>query len=417
MVLIRPSRKGSSSVFLSLILSSMLILTGLFIHFASQAAGRSYADAVLDLAGRSVLSEYDVRLHDRYGIFAIHAEEGRTEAKIKYYADYSFHNNTLKEMFRGRTYMDLLKLKLESAHVDLKGYSMTDTKIFERQILDYMKFGIVKDSLSRDLERPHRDTEIVLRNEQIINSLPSKGYQSSLTADIKSIVENGIPSLSEIRNETKDIFLVNEYIMNHFFNHKRGDETRETFFFNEVEYILKGNYDDQRNYKAIRNDLFIMRNILNLLHINSDPEKKKKVDGVAAVLTLAKGKEIGALFVAEAWAAAETENDLRILENGGQVSFLKNNANWAVPLSSTLDFLWEEEYMKPKSMDGYDYEDYLRILLFMENKEKKLLRVMDLIQLNMKGSYYRDFNLEEYYAGFRLEAATQDHKFTYIQEF
>jgi hypothetical protein len=160
-----------------------------------------------------------------------------------------------------------------------------------------------------------------------------------------------------------------------------------------------------------------MRNLLNLMHIQSDPEKRNEVAAVAAVLTLAEGKEIGALFVAEAWAAAETENDLRILEDGKQVAFLKNKANWAVPLSDTLEFLWKEDYIKPKSFVGYSYEDYLRILLYLENKEKKLLRCMDLIQLNMKGSYHRDFNLEEYFGGFRLEAVTQNHTLTYIHEF
>ncbi|MDD3168879.1 MAG: DUF5702 domain-containing protein [Eubacteriales bacterium] len=417
MLLIRLSRKGATSVFLSMIAASMLLLTGLFIQAASHAAGRSYADAVFDLAGRSILSEYDVRLHDRYGIFAIHTDEGQAEEKIKYYADYSFHDNTIKEMIRGRDYLDLFRLKLESVHVDLKGYAMTDTVTFERQILEYMKYGIVKELLSEEKEYAHRNSETALRNEQIINSLPSNGYRSNLISDMKSIVANGIPSLQEIQSETRDLFLINEYIMRHFLNHQRGHETRDTFFSNEVEYILKGNFNDRENYKAVRNDLFIMRNILNLMHINSDPEKKNQVEAVAAVLTLAEGKEIGALFVAEAWAAAETENDLRLLEDGKQVAFLKNKQNWAVPLSGTLEFLWKEDYEKPKSMKGYEYEEYLRILLFVENSKKKLLRCMDLIQLNMKGSYYRDFNLEEYYGGFRFEVVTRDHMFTYMQQF
>jgi len=417
MYLLPYSKRGTTSVFLMVILASILMITGLFIHASSEAAGRSYADAVLDLAGRSILSEYDRPLQNRYGIFAVHTDESQAEGKIKYYVDYSFHDNILKEALRGQDYMDTLNLDLESIQVNLKGYSMTDTMLFEQQILEYMKYGIVVDNLIKEKSYPPLKQEIELRNEQVINGLPSNGYEDSLFNDLKRIVENGIPSLSEIKKKSKDTFLVDEYIMRHFLNHKRGHEIRDTFFLNEIEYVLKGNLNDKRNYNAVRTDLFIMRNVLNLIHINNDPEKRKNIEAVAAVLTLVKGEEIGAIVVAEAWAAAETENDLRLLEDGKEVALLKSKDNWAVPISLTLEYLWKEDYIKPKQMNGYDYEDYLRILLFLENREKKLLRCMDLIQLNMKGSYHRDFDLKEYYGGFQFEAVARDQKHTYVQKF
>lgn len=411
------SKRGTTSVFLMMILASILMLAGLFIHASSEAAGRSYADAVLDLAGRSVLSEYDLPLKNRYGIFAVHTDESQVEGKIKYYADYSFHDNYLKEAFRGKAYMDTLNLDLESVHVNLKGYSMTDTGLFEQQILEYMKYWIVIDNLIKDKSFTPIKQEIELRNDQIINGLPSNGYKDSLFNDLKRIAENGIPSLLEIKNNTKDTFLVDEYIIGHFLNRQRGHEIRDTFFLNEIEYVLKGSFNDERNYNEVRSDLFIMRNVLNLIHITNDQEKRKKIEAAAAILTLVKGEEIGAAVVAEAWAAAETENDLRLLEDGKEVALVKSKDNWAVPISSTLEYLWKDDYIKPKRMNGYDYEDYLRILLFLENREKKLLRCMDLIQLNMKGSYDRDFDLKEYYGGFQFEAIARDQKFTYVQKF
>lgn len=411
------SKRGTTSVFLMMILASILMLAGLFIHASSVAAGRSYADAVFDLAGRSILSEYDIPLQNRYGIFAVHTDESQVEKKIKYYADYSFHDNILKEALRGHEYMDTLKLELQSIHVNLKGYSMTDTDIFEQQILEYMEYGIVIDNLTKKKSAPPIKQETQLRNDQVINSLPSNGYKDSLFNDLKRIVENGIPSLLDIKNKTKDTYLVDEYIMGHFLNHQWGFEIRDTFFLNEIEYILKGNFDDKRNYNAVKSDLFIMRNVLNLIHINNDPEKRKNVEAVAAILTFVKGEEIGAVVVAEAWAAAETENDLRLLKDGKEVALFKNKDNWAVPISQTLEYLWKDDYIKPKQMNGYDYEDYLRILLFLEDREKKMLRCMDLIQLNMKGSYNRDFDLKEYYGGFQFEAIARDQKYTYVQEF
>lgn len=411
------SKKGSTSVFLTMILASMLLVAGMFIHASSHAAGRSYADAVFDLAGRSVLSEYDLQLERRYGLFAVHTDESQAEDKIRYYADYSFHENHFLEAIRSRDYIDVLRLDLDSVRVSLKGYSMTDTNLFEEQILDYMKIGIVKDNLIGKKEYPPRKQNVILRNEQIINSLPSSGYSSSIFTDIKSITENGLPGIGEIKERSKNTFLVDEYVLGHFLNHIRGNETRNTFFQNEAEYILKGSFSDESNYRAVRTDLFIMRNVLNLAHIYSDPEKQAKVKAIAAELSFGAAEPVAEPVVAEAWAAAETENDLKLLEDGKPVALIKSRSNWAVPISNTLEYLWKDGYTEPKLKNGNTYEDYLRILLYFEDREKKLLRCMDLIQLDMKGSYNRNFDLEEYYGGFQFAAVSNGREYEYIQKY
>jgi hypothetical protein len=156
---------------------------------------------------------------------------------------------------------------------------------------------------------------------------------------------------------------------------------------------------------------------MNLLHIALDPVKQRKVAEAAAALTLAVGEEIGIPVVAEAWALAETRNDIKLLEAGKSVAIVKSQDNWAVPISGTLEYILSKDYIEPQNKNGEDYEDYLRILLYFENKEEKLLRCMDLIQINMKGSYYGDFDLKEYYGGFQFEAVAKGRKFTYIQKY
>lgn len=411
------AKKGSTSVFLTMILASMLLAAGMFIHAASHEAGRSYADAVFELAGRSVLSEYDLKLQRRYGLFAVHTDESKTEDRIKYYADFSFHDNRFREAIRGRQYIDILRLDLDLVRVSLKGYSMTDVDLFEEQILACMKTGIFKNYLFQGKEYPVREQNVILRNEQMINSLPSKGYSSSIFTDLKRIAENGLPGIEEIKKNAKETFLVDEYIIRYFQNHRRGSEMRNTFFQNEVEYILKGSFDDRKNYNGVRTDLFIVRNVLNLVHIYSDPEKHAKVKATAAELSLGAAEPVAEPVVAEAWAAAESENDLRLLEDGKPVPLVKARNNWAVPISKTLEYLWKEGYTEPLNLSGNTYDDYLRILLYLENREKKLLRCMDLIQLNMKGSYSKGFDLKEYYGGFRFTAVANDQEYEYIQKY
>lgn len=258
-----------------LILTSMLLVTGSFINAAARSAGNSYTDAVMQLAGRSILSEYNIPLLERYGIFAFHGEQSDVESKLRYYADYSFHNNYLKEISRKRKHLDPLNLDIESIYVDLKGYSITDADLFESQIVENMKTGLIKNILrNNNCDKP-QTADIELKNQKIINSLPSKGYRTS-TLDIKRLVDNGIPSIEAIKESGSKNFLVNEYIISNFFNHASGKETRESFFINEVEYILNGEFNDQQNYKDVRNMLFLMRTGLNSLHICSDTAKETK---------------------------------------------------------------------------------------------------------------------------------------------
>lgn len=417
MIHVLQSRRGSAAVFLTVILAAMLIAIGFFIHAAAEAAGRSYADAVLETAGRSVLSEYDVQLQKRYGIFAVHTDEGQAESKIRYYSEYSFHENAGKEILRRRTYKDLLRLHLDDIQVDLKGYALIDADLFEKQILEDMKTGIFRSLRQKERSESKESENRILKNEKIIVSLPSNGYQASFLENMKSITEKGLPDMKEVLDRTKDRYLVDEYILKRFYNHSYGNDNGDTFFRNEAEYILKGNFNDASNYREVRMDLFLMRNVLNLAHIINDRQKMEKIKAVAAVLSLIKGEEVGIGVITEAWAAAESENDLRLLEAGKEVALVKGGDNWAVPLSNTLEYIWKDDYYTPSDENGYDYENYLRILLYLEDREEKLLRCMDLIQMNLKGSYYSDFDIKEYYCGFQCEAVVQGNRFYYEQKY
>ena len=442
------SKKGSTAVFLIMILSAIILAISVMIYGASQLAGMSASDAVLELAGRSVLSEYDTELLKRYGIFAVNLDEAQIKDKISLYANYSFHNNLIKEQMYRKKHMNLLKLKMESIHVNLKGYSITDISIFEEQLLESAKYDLIKNITGGSSEAvPSKQSDIELKNSQVINSLPSCGYERP-ALDIGQLLQNGIPGIDELRGKSIDNFSINEYIMGHFINHRRGTEERVTFFQNEAEYILNGGFSDQKNYKAVRKNLFIIRTGMNLTHIYSDSEKRNEIAALAEVLTPGPPAVLTQAVIAGIWSAAEAENDMKRLEDGKKVPLVKTKQQWALHLENavqadekheietlkdSLEENGEEEnldlgksiqakrkktgYIEPRDKRGIEYEDYLRILLFMENREMKLLRCMDLIQLNMKGSYHQDFDIRQFYGGFEFDAVIQEKKLSYVQKY
>ena len=62
--------KGSSMIFLLLVLAGMISIASMYIYGAGLLTDRSYAESVLHLAGRSVLTEFDTDLKEEYGILA-----------------------------------------------------------------------------------------------------------------------------------------------------------------------------------------------------------------------------------------------------------------------------------------------------------------------------------------------------------
>ena len=135
--------------------------------------------------------------------------------------------------------------------------------------------------------------------------------------------------------------------------------------------------------------------------------------GPAAALTQA--------LILESWALLEAENDLRILEAGERVPFIKQDDNWAISLENVLalDFSGDDAnegnggaaqagepadplqsgFIRPQTIEGQSYEAYLKIFVAALPQETRVLRMMDLMQINLKYLYNESFLLADYYTG------------------
>jgi hypothetical protein len=82
-----------------------------------------------------------------------------------------------------------------------------------------------------------------------------------------------------------------------------------------------------------------------------------------------------------------------------------------------VDGLFEGTLMYPANGSGQSYEDYLRVLLFIMDRETKLLRVMDLIQIDMKAHYNKEFLLREYNTGYRFSVVAAGETFEYTERY
>lgn len=386
------SRRGSYTVFLMILFSSVLILIFTVIKVSASDSISSTVNHFGRLWGTSILAEYDLALQKRYCLYGFHGEPTLTAEKLDHFAEYSF---------QGKSYM-----AYDGAVCSMDGYELTNPEILKGQIAEAVLLQNRPEPVYRTEEAEETGTRVIT-SRWILENLPSYGRKDELNvSEAASRIKDGL-TLESAAVTTA----VNQYILTCFRHCCSGDVLGSTYFRNEVEYILTGQADDSRSKRGVRQKLVLLRNILNLTYLYSSPEKREAAITLAAVLTPGPEAVLTQTALMELWAFAEAENDVNLLYAGEKVPFLKQDRNWALTLENAMNT--QEGPVHPASVEGNTYEGYLRVLLSLLSEETRLLRVMDLIQINMKYLYDGAFRLEEYCTGlqFTLKVNGREYEF------
>mgnify|MGYP007091823469 FL=1 len=392
----RNNKKGITAVFLTIIAGAVLSCVIVFIQLAASAASVSYCGNLFNLAGRSVLSEFDLELKSRYGIIAFSRDGSSIAEEIKRYVKY--------------TVTDDRYIRLGEVSVDLKDYCLMDCEIFEEQVTDSVNFKnlIVEEETGGPVETGER----TLRNSKTINALPSKGMTD--TPSVHALVSNikNLTGISQLWKKGSREYLTTVYMFGVFKSGMSAADDERSFFRNEIEYILEGKKSDAANRSAVRADLLKLRTLLNSIYIYSSPKMMNEALMLAETITPGPEAVITQAALIAAWAAMEAELDIKTLDEGGKVPVFKDPSSWKTDINGKAvagGGTYEER--------GYNYESYLKILLTSLEKEVKLTRMMDLIQINLQGTYSEDFYIHDCYRGFKFEAQVNGRKMKYDEKY
>ena len=392
----RNNKKGVTAVFLTIIAGAVLSCVIVFIQLAASAASVSYCGNLFNLAGRSVLSEFDLELKSRYGIIAFSRGGSSIAEEIKRYVKY--------------TVTDDRYIRLGEVSVDLKDYCLMDCEIFEEQVTDSVNFKnlIVEEETGGPVETGER----TLRNSKTINALPSKGMTD--TPSVHALVSNikNMASISDLWKNGSREYLTTVYIFSVFKSGMSPADEENSFFRNEIEYIIEGKKSDAANRSAVRADLLKLRTLLNSIYIYSSPKMMKEALLLAETITPGPEAVITQAALIAAWAAMEAELDIKTLDEGGKVPVFKDPSSWKTDINGKVA-AGKGEFEER----GYDYEGYLKILLTALKKEVRLTRMMDLIQINLQGTYSEDFYIKDCYRGFKFEAQVNGRKMKYDEKY
>lgn len=158
----------------------------------------------------------------------------------------------------------------------------------------------------------------------------------------------------------------------------------------QLEYILGGKNSDIENLKYVVHRLLLIREVSNVTYLFSDGTKMAEAAAMASAVATAAGVpvliepiKISLLF---AWAYAEAVYDVRTLLAGGGVSLLKTAQNWHYSLEGMLQYEGDTSVKdtQEKKPGELSYQEYLRLFLAAEGEEKKVLRMMDVVEMHLQ---------------------------------
>lgn len=407
----RLNKRGSSTVMLAMVFVVFAISVSGAVLACRSLTVKSEVNAFGRVWEKAILSEYDVHLFDDYNIMAYFGDENDVREKLEYYLDYSISNK--------------LDAEIKGISVNLSGYELSDVSNFKKCV----KAAFISTAGEELLEararvkRESSESERYIGNSFVAETLPSNGIDSSI--DIGALTDSLKESGAEDTLLEKGTALAAEMTMIKccFGNHLYSVGEEETFLINEWEYIVKGSLNDEDNFDACKTRIFLIRNALNLAYLATDSEKMTLISSAAAVITPGPGAVLTQAILMELWAAAESKHDLDTLLDDGRIPLMKTYDTWQTSLTGVingddvaeklddeskknlaenkaeLDEMSKSESIVSEITEGQTYEDYLMFLILATDENVRLLRMMDIIQLNMKLRYYRDFNFEEYMCG------------------
>lgn len=413
------------TAFLALVFVLMLSFIGGIMESASLQMAKNYRRADMDRAIESVFAEYQKELLQEFNIFGL---EGSYESgtyseqmileRLKYYGANGIDNQiqALRVLTdnNGSLFREQAARYIESRHgTDFTGELIGETDAWERQNKEIAKIEEFAKSQEINLENLLAGNEVSLpvennplHNIQVIKSKPllelvmpegrvvSEGVVE--LEDLPSFRECNV-GVGEFSNEhiEKDIgaLAFGEYLLKHFTQATEESANAKGAIQYELEYILSGEESDKENLNKVIKKLLLIRMVSNYGFVSSNTEKRTEAEAMALALSTAvllpEISNVIAQVLLLAWAFGESVIDLRSLLEGKKVPLVKTAEYWQLSLTSLSTLGTESDRLKGKENEqGLSYKEYLRILLFLEEKiaGSKIitLRALDMVEKRLR---------------------------------
>ena len=446
--------KASLTVYLSLSLSLILAFVLTVLEGARMSVARMEAECVADIGMNSVLAEFHRELLEQYDLLFVDMSYGtavcRPENPAEHLRQYMENNFTADRGKRGSA-KNWLSLSVDKSVIKEMSIASDDGgNVMKRQAVAYMQENSLEGKIAKTIEQaeelhawgldtrdiagergriqeqinavelPEEEDEDGNRKEKSFDNPADKvnAWRGNLAlqlvlGDVGNVSgtvrpEDCLSRREKLRGagmrpglrrpeEISDHILFDCYLFDKCGWY--GSELGKSFMKYQIEYIIAGEKSDIENLEKVVKRLIRWREAANLIYLFSDTGKCAEAELLAAALTsifqipaLVKLVQVSILF---AWAYLESLADVKHLLKGGKVPLMKTSADWKTGISNLMDFAGNVPDGENLG-HGLSYQDYLRIMLFLEDGERKNMRAMDIMEM--------DIRMTEGNANFRMDA-------------
>jgi len=360
----------------------------------------------------SVFANYNTLLWEEYQLLA--SDSTHFEEDIIFYGNSRFDtSNRSVNMLRTQvenaeiTQLTLLTDANGAVFAKIAADSMEETLGFGMAKELFNRYEVVKDLLEgSNLNKSWIDSGAAQGSViegyhplKIIQALQSLGILELVLADTGSISKNTVVMDNLISNRVRvqgispqieDVnwmegILFQQYLLKQMSHY--GNPQEERGFSYELEYIIGGANSDVENLKTVLTQMIFIREVINFLYITLDPTKYEEASVLALGLVgfsanpfVIESVKLGLLA---AWAYGESVLDIRALLQGKKIPLLKSKETWTLQLNS-IGAIAEKSFCAKEAEWGFSYEDYLGILLLMQQNQMIALRAMDAVEANLR---------------------------------
>ena len=468
------TRQGYLTIFLALSLTIILSLVVTLIEGARINAIRMQFEIANDIALNSCLAEFHRELQQQYDLFFIDtsygsgagAEENTTDHLV-YYMD---KNLQASGLWLFSDLHDFTACRLTDASITetrfaadnraealgeqitayFSGEPVGELAANVLQLLDWYNgtgfditawyrlkaendsaFQAVRDEWRSKQEKlAENDEEIpelsnpadavdALRQRPLLNQIfgPSQSSISDSGTDTSQLLSHrpfhtgtGLSADNSHHYGSADSILFDEYVLEKCGTFLSSAEKNCLKY--QAEYILFGCPSDRDNLERMAEKLLLVRLAANCMYLMSDSAKRAEARTFAFVISLfmlsPELTDIIATAILLAWSYLESIQDLRAIFRGKKVALVKSAATWKTSLGSIFspDAVSDDE----GSGHGFGYAEYLRVFLFLENRDMKNYRLMDIMEMDIRktpgnASFCMDWCMDSFTASTAVESA------------
>ena len=415
------SKKGSLTIFLALCMMTFLMFCLVLTEGVRFYYLRAKAETAMDLAGFSVLSEYQKELLSHYGVFFVDLdyEQGTEQTSIleQRFQTYLSKNaeeietkSLLTSKFRRATDQDGLPfLKQAAEFMKVKsGYKVLEELTgIEDSLGEAVDLGSLLEEQSgaaASVLKGYVDEEgnslfsISLPNVSFpsVNALTEAVFGSESMLSEKSVnlqerLLNRSLKSGDGRKEERDFAdaqFFYGYLFEHFSHYGARDKAiLASALEYQLEYIIAGEESDLKNLENIMWRIFLMRAGGNYALFHSDAGRLAQAEAEATALVGITGNAALIGMVREilliGQAIEEGIKETKSIFAGASMPVYQNEAGKSISMG---------------------YEQYLYLFLMTTGQKQKVYRAMDLIELEVREkSGYQNFRMDHCVDAFVVE--------------